>query len=259
VLATQDGGESWVKQLDGNQAAAIEKAQAEIDLARTPGDAQAAHRLREAAGLVADGPDKPFMDVFFFDDRHGLIVGAYGLAFRTEDGGRSWASMMGQIDNPDGRNLYAIAAARDDVYIAGEQAALFKSSDGAKSFHRLPNPGKGTFFGIIAEPSGPVIAFGLRGALYRSVDGGVGWERIAMPPAGLTGGKRLSDGSIALVDEAGHLWRSTDSGKSFRAVAPAESTILSGLVEVAPGRLILAGEHGSIRTPLPFAGEEPSK
>ena len=30
------------------------------------------------------------------------LVGAYGLAFTTEDGGVSWQSLMGHIDNPMG-------------------------------------------------------------------------------------------------------------------------------------------------------------
>ena len=102
VLHSIDGGSSWVKQLDGLQAAKIELAQAKAVGAV---GAEALSRLRDAERLVHEGADKPFLDVYFTDRNRGWVVGAYGLAFTTVDGGRTWESMRGRIPNPKGRHL----------------------------------------------------------------------------------------------------------------------------------------------------------
>jgi photosystem II stability/assembly factor-like uncharacterized protein len=82
VLATQDGGESWQMQLDGRQAA-----QLLLQDAQAAGDARA---VQEAERLVADGADKPFLDLQVLDARRVVVVGAYGMAFRTDDAGQRW-------------------------------------------------------------------------------------------------------------------------------------------------------------------------
>lgn len=251
VLATTDGGETWVRQLDGITAAKIELAQAQAALTADPNDPKRQRRVREAQGLVSDGPDKPFMDVMFSDADHGMIVGAYGLAFVTADGGHSWTSLMGQMDNASGRNLYAICQAAGGLYVVGEQASLFQSNDGGQNFHQIKSPGKGTFFGAVASTSGDLIVFGLRGALYRSPDAGATWMKIDRPPSSLTGGKRLSDGSIVLVDEDGHLLRSTDNGASFQGIPLQAAGAFSGIAELDPHHLILAGAGGNRRVMLP--------
>lgn len=259
VLRTEDGGESWSKQLDGAAVAAIEVEQAKADLAAASGDEQARHRLREAEGLVQDGPDKPWMDVRFFDESHGLIVGTYGLAFRTEDGGKSWHSIMGQTDDSQGRHLYGIEVAPDGVYLAGEQGTLFKSTDGGKNFHRLANPGKGSFFGLVSSPGGAVIAYGLRGAVFRSEDGGAHWARVALTQASFNAGKRLSDGSLLLADDEGGLWRSTNAGLTFTSLPRPDGPGLSALAEAAPGVLIVSSDHGNFRVALATPSAEAPK
>lgn len=259
LLATSDGGESWTKQLDGSAIAAIEVEQAKADLASAPNDEQAQHRLREAEGLVQDGPDKPLMDVHFFDDRHGLIVGTYGLALRTEDGGRSWQSIMGHTDDPQGRHLYGIEAAPDGVYLAGEQGSIFKSTDGGHSFHRVANPGKGSFFGLVSAPGGAIVAYGLRGAVFRSEDGGTHWARVNVTQASFNAGKRLADGSLLLADEGGGLWRSTDGGKNFAAVPRPDGPGLSGIAEPVPGMLVISSDHGNFRVALAAPSAEAPK
>jgi len=259
VLESRDGGDSWSKRLDGDKLAAIEVEQAKADLAAAPGDEQARHRLREAEGLVQDGPDKPLMDVHFFDEKRGLMVGTYGLAFRTEDGGGSWQSIMGHTDDPQGRHFYGIEAAPDGVYLAGEQGAIFKSTDGGKSFHRLANPAKGSFFGLVSAPGGAVVAYGLRGAVFRSEDGGAHWTKVSVTWASFTAGKRLMDGSLVLVDEGGGVWRSVDAGKSFAAVPRPDGPGLSGIVEAAPDLLVVSSDHGNFRVALASPSAEAPK
>ena len=98
VLHTADGGETWQRQLDGTTAAklALEAAQARAQA--MPGSESGRKRLAEAEQLVKDGPDKPFLDLHFFDDRNGVIVGAFNLIFGTHDGGKTWLPLLDRLD-----------------------------------------------------------------------------------------------------------------------------------------------------------------
>ena len=55
-----------------------------------PGSEAIKLALVEAKRYKEQGADKPFLDVWFQDDKNGYVVGAYNLIFRTADGGRHW-------------------------------------------------------------------------------------------------------------------------------------------------------------------------
>ena len=245
VLATSDGGLRWSKQLDGVQAADIELNAA--NAARGPNMPANAMRLASAERLVSDGPDKPFLGVHFFDAKTGLIVGAYGLAFMTHDGGRTWQSIIDRIDNPKGRHLYAVHENGSRIYLAGEQGALYCSDDQGKTFMALDSPSNATFFGMASAASGELVAYGLRGNAYRSSDKGIHWDKIAMSPISLTAGIRASDGSLVLADEAGRLLRSVDAGNTFHPLSVPRASAFSGVVQADDGAMVGAGANGPIR------------
>ena len=233
LLSTRDGGESWQLRLDGRAVA-----QLELAAAKQSGDAR---RIADAERLVADGPDKPFLDLHFDDANKGYAVGAYGLAVRTLDGGATWQSMMGAIDNPKARHYYAVQRVGTDLYLCGEQGLLYRSTDDGASFAALPSPGKGSLFGMASDRGGQLFAYGLRGALFRSVDHGASWDKVEMPPVSLTAGLTLTDGSVLLADERGHLVRSKNGAPGFEALTEAASTPVSGLVQAADGAVIVVG------------------
>ncbi|MGD9217045.1 MAG: YCF48-related protein, partial [Desulfobacteraceae bacterium] len=128
VVHTVDGGKTWVRQLEGVQAAqmALENAQARAERVG-PEDLDAQQMVDNAKLLAKDGPDKPFLDLYFENDRVGFVVGSYGLIFKTEDGGVTWKCLMDSVENPSGLNLYAIHAAGEAMYIAGEQGLFLVS------------------------------------------------------------------------------------------------------------------------------------
>lgn len=243
VLASTDGGEHWRLQLDGKQAAALE-----LEAARA--ESADGERLANAERFEQEGADKPFFGLHFLDAKNGIVVGAYGLAFATQDGGVSWVSVMGRIDNPKGQHLYYIHRDGKDLYIAGEQGALHRSTDGGLQFKALDSPAKGTFFGIVSRQPGQLIVYGLRGSAFKSSDGGNHWGKIALPSVTITAGLRLEDGSVVLADEAGHLVLSRDGGKSFQPVAQGQTAPIVSLVEAADGQLILAGARTLSRLAL---------
>lgn len=245
VLHTGDGGETWARQLDGMRAAQIVL----DDAQRSGGEATlAARRVREAESFVADGPDKPFLGVFFADGARGWVVGAYGLAFATTDGGKRWHSLMGRLPNPRGKHLYAVRGDGERLFVAGEQGALFRSADGGTSFAELRTPYPGTYFGILRTRSETLLAYGLRGNAWRSADGGANWEKVETDqPVTLAAGQALRDGSVLLGDESGRLLRSTDDGRSLSALAVPPASGLTGFVQAADGALILSGPRGLTR------------
>jgi photosystem II stability/assembly factor-like uncharacterized protein len=196
VLASSDGGQTWVKQLDGLQAA-----KQLLDAAKAGGDPRA---QADAERLVADGADKPFLDALFFDAKRGIVVGAYNLAFETQDGGKTWQPLSPRLDNPKGLHLYAVRARGNELLMAGEQGLVLRSQDGGQSFTRLTVPYKGSFFTAELVGDRDIVVAGLRGNIWKSGDGGVTWARVHNPvPVSIT---------ASAVDAQGHLWLANQAG-----------------------------------------------
>jgi photosystem II stability/assembly factor-like uncharacterized protein len=244
VLATDDAGATWVKQLDGRSAA-----QAMVEYYEK--QAVDAALRDEAARFADEGPDKPFLDVWFDDENVGYIVGAFNLVFRTDDGGRHWAPWFDRTDNPKRFHLYAVRRVGEDLYAAGEQGLVLKLDPKAQRFRAVPTPYEGTYFGITGRP-GSVIVFGLRGNAYRTTDGGASWRKADTGiPVGLTAGALMPDGRIVLVSQAGHVLVSSDSGATFAPVASARPAPGAAVVAVGAGGIVVAGPRGVQASPLP--------
>lgn len=244
VLATQDGGKTWARQLDGVQAARLE-------LDGVNANPQASEEQRkQAQRLVDQGPDKPFLDVHFFDARRGLVVGAYGAIFATQDGGKTWRSRRADVPNPTGRHLNHLLVQGESVYLAGEQGALFHAATPDGAFKLVQTPYAGTFFGVFASSQGDLLAYGLRGNVWRNAAGTDSWDKVATPaPVTITGGARLADGRLILVDEAGKLLLSRDNGQTFAQVALKQAASFTDVVQARDGSLVLSSARGAVHVP----------
>jgi len=244
VLHTSDGGQTWVKQLDGQQAAALLLADA-----RNRGDERA---IADTERLVADGADKPFLDLHFADARNGFIVGAYNLIFRTEDGGLNWTPWQRHVANPKGLHLYGVSAVGRALFIVGEQGLLLRSDNRGDSFAPQPSPYAGSWFGLLATRDSGLLVYGLRGNAFLSTDQGQTWHKAATgTPVSISAAHELADGRIVLASQAGEIVVSSDRGRSF-APSPAKVGLpLTGVAE-APGGLVLASLRGVLRLRLPI-------
>lgn len=246
VLHSADAGDTWQLQLDGVKAATLVADAARARAA--DGDAAAAKQLREAEALVQDGPDKPFLGLHFADAQRGWVVGAYGLALATTDGGKTWQSLVGRIPNPGGKHLYAVREEGGRLLLAGEQGTLIRSGDGGASFQRLVTPYAGTFFGALEVADGALLAYGLRGNVWRSGDAGATWNRIELAQAvTLTSALRLADGAVLLADESGRLLRGDAAASRFSPLAGGLPTGLTSLALAADGALVVSGARGVSR------------
>ncbi len=243
ILHSDDGGAHWALQLDGRQAA-----QRIVD-AYTPragsGNTELDAVLAEAKRMLAQGPDLPWLDVWFDDDNRGFAVGAFNLVFSTRDGGATWQPASDRVDNPRGYHLYALrGGSGGQLYAAGELGLLLRLDRATQRFVAVPTPYKGTFFGVLALPD-LLLAYGLRGNAWRSLDGGRTWHKTETGiDTGLTGGTLLDDGRIALVSQGGQLLLSRDNAGHFAAVPGLQTSPAFGVVAAGSSSVALVGARG---------------
>jgi photosystem II stability/assembly factor-like uncharacterized protein len=221
VLSTVDGGATWRRQLDGNEAYKIQLAYYE-HLAAS-GDAAA---QREASRLKKNGtrsPAWPFLDVWFKNDTDGYLVGAFGVVLHTADGGKSWAPLTDRLENAGRMHLYAIQGDGDEVYIAGEHGIALRLDPLSGRFRSMNAPYNGSFFGVVAH-KGRVVIYGLNGHAFLSEDRGQTWKAL------VTGTFQSIVGHT--VTPKGDLLFATSGGKILRLQNTSTTLSEAGLVKV---------------------------
>ncbi|MGQ8363653.1 WD40/YVTN/BNR-like repeat-containing protein [Glaciecola sp. 1036] len=133
--------------------------------------------------------ERPFLDVMFLDQNHGIAVGGYGMFYRTLDGGETWtpelhASVLtaDDLDYLDSikddlefyneelsyiiPNFNRINQAGDLLLLAGEGGLLAVSQDLGKSWERYDIDYQGSLFDVKAIQENLFIAVGLRGKMF---------------------------------------------------------------------------------------------
>lgn len=267
VLRTDDGGESWRKVLDGYQANQIGLDHAlrlqdalEHSLANAPEDQQAGLEEQletltmlseDAESFAAEGPSRPFLDLWFKNRLEGFAVGAFGLFMHTRDGGESWEAWFDHLDNPYNFHLNAIRQVGDHLYIAAEAGTLYRSSDWGESWQLLESPYDGSFFGVVGSADGRIIAYGLRGHAFQSRDWGDSWLPLDTGvDSGLFGATLLDDGTAVLVGDAGVSVYFAQSGVRTGHHQTAQRLPLSNVIAGGDKGLLTVGlpgiQHASV-------------
>ncbi len=216
ILASSDGGATWIKQFE--------------DLKR----------------------EAPLLDVWFKDLSTGIAVGAYGSLLETTDGGRHWEDIGDRLDNEDQYHLNGIAYVKDaGLFIVGEMGSMFRSADDGQTWERLEGPYQGSLFGALGTgQANTLLAYGLRGNLFRSTDFGSNWEPVALQGErgplqfSIANASLLPDSSVVLVGNGGSVMRSTDDGETFTVSNRPDRLSLAGVAEGDMGELILVGQGG---------------
>ena len=253
VLKSTDAGAHWTRLLDGIRAAELTLQRAEAVRAALPADAdedavkRAERGVRDAGLLVKDGPDKPFLGLYFSDADNGYVFGAYNLILHTQDGGRTWASWADRVANPRGLHLYGMTGAQGALLLAGEQGLLLRAAADGERFEPIDSPYKGSYFGIESSAEGTLVAYGLRGNAFRSGDGGHTWEKIDTGvSASISSAARLPGGGLVLMTQRGDLLTADDPAGAFALHPAAPPLPLAGLSIAQDGTPVaasLAGVH----------------
>jgi photosystem II stability/assembly factor-like uncharacterized protein len=242
VLATQDGGEAWQLQTDGRHLAGLAEQYAQAQADRPA-------LTKEAALLVADGPDKPLLDLHVSGDGRLFVIGAYNLAFDSDDFGGHWRSALARTDNPKSQHLYALAVRGPTWLIAGEQGLLMRSRDAGQTFSRIASPYAGSWFALAAAGEKQWVVAGLRGHVLRSSDDGDSWLPLAgAPSASFVSATALPDGRVLLANQAGQLFETQDDAMLVMLPAPKLPQLTQALA-LPNGDLLALTMAGAMRLP----------
>ena len=263
VLHSADAGETWELQLTGLDAArmAIETGKEEIQameerIEQAPEDQVAdlewaledlIFALENMEADLEVGPVNPFLDVWFENDQHGFVIGAYGMFLRTTDGGKSWNDVSGELDNSRSFHLNSIAEITGGaLVIVGEAGQIFVSVDKGETWQKRESPYEGSLFGVTGTGGvNEVLAFGLRGNTFKSTDLGKNWRVVPNE-----GGSTLNDGSVSedgrltLVGNSGAVLMSTNGGESFRPYFRDDREGVMDVVPLPDTNLVIIGEGG---------------
>jgi len=268
ILATIDGGETWVVQRDGlvdqqhinhERVQALSRRVSELKksllVAGTLGERESLQLELEELELDLEDAQlalaepvhaPPLLDVYFIDDMRGFAAGAFNTLLATRDGGLSWIDSADRLDNPDEFHLNAIAGDGDGrLWIATERGLLFRSLDAGESWQTLDSPYNASWFGLANSPRAEVLlVFGLRGAVYRSTDGGDSWSRVDVPAQRtISSGVFVGERYALLAGGVGTLLLSDDGGESFEARTAVGRLNLNGIAAIA-NRVIAVGQGG---------------
>ncbi|NMF89715.1 WD40/YVTN/BNR-like repeat-containing protein [Aromatoleum petrolei] len=241
VLHSTDGGSTWTKRLDGQQAIRIMK---DYFVQRADmGHEDARNLLSEVARYEEEGPTKPFLDVLFLNEQEGFIVGAFGQAFHTGDGGKSWKPLLGRIDNPRSLHIYALAQSGGRVYAAGEQGMLLKWDGERERFDAMASPYRGSFFGLLGTDAG-LVAYGLRGNAFASRDGGASWSELKTGVTdAITGAAGLGGEAVVLATQGGKLLVDRGQGE-LQELPVTRPMAYFSLANAGPRSLVVVGSGG---------------
>lgn len=254
LLRTENAGQDWQLHFDGNdinhlkvefyqaQLATLTAAQIEEDPFY---EEDLVFALEDAEMAQEEGPINPLLNIWFKNDQTGFILGAYGLALRTDDAGLSWSFISQRLPNPDQLHLNAITLHSDSLLIAGEAGLLMRSDDQGESWYELPSPYGGSFFDIISH-QGAVFALGLRGHLFMSLEGGFDWQAIPVDTTVSFMGAYSDQDTLAIAGLGGTLL--TGSQPNQLEVKPLGTRHHFNAVVATPTGWVLAGEQGIFRT-----------
>ena len=266
ILRSTSGGDNWEKVFDGFQAneqflawaeensARLEQELAELEAAEDADPTliedieyaleDALFALDDAKVAVETGPADPFLAILFVDDNVGVDLGAYGMAYRTDDGGDSWMLAIDGIDNPDRYHFYSLAIdSNGRLHASGEAGLLFYSDDGGVTWTRAYDVYDGSLFALVTD-NGAIYAIGLRGNVFRSTDGGESWANVPLEGTGsLYAGVGTDAGKLVLVGTGGRVVFSNDGGRTFVESIPPSRAPLSDVL-MDGDRLLLASMSG---------------
>jgi len=245
ILHSEDGGKTWQKQLDGNQVNQLALQAAQAATAKNSNLVTTPLALRRASLFLQTGPDKPFLSVDALGPDSAIVVGAYRMADRTTDGGKTWQDTSLSIEDRLSHNLYGIATVGRDLYIAAETGPVFRSTDGGASFSAVTAPSATTLFGVLGTKDGSVLVYGVAGAAYLSHDSGTNWQTVSINTStNITAGLLLNSGTLLLASESGVLYVSLDNGQTFKQLPGQLPMAVTGLAETPNGSVAVVGSGG---------------
>lgn len=153
------------------------------------------------------------------DVNRGWVVGAFGVVYRTDDGGTTWETQ----DTPTLDDLFAIDFANEnDGVVVGKAGTILRTDDGGATWIKIDGGTDRSLFAVAFASPDHVWAVGDWGAVFESVDGGKTWKDRTLPDDIVLNDMAWADaqhgalvgefGSVRVTDDGGATWRSSDVG-----------------------------------------------
>ncbi len=229
VYESKDGGEHW-QLLSGLRAARIES------LAMWPGDPRVlAAGTSKGVFLTNDGgvtwhrissikdPEMQDITALAFDpaDSNILYAGTPHLPWKTLDGGATWHSInTGLIDDSDIFSI-RIDPARPQFVLASACSGIYRSDSAGETWRKIQGiPGTHRRTHVIAQDprSSDTIFAGTTLGLFKSPDGGKTWRHLTFEQVNWMVFDPVDPRILYLATEHAGIWKSADSGETFRPV-----------------------------------------
>jgi photosystem II stability/assembly factor-like uncharacterized protein len=131
--------------------------------------------------------DATFADVAFTDDgQHGWLVGTKETLFETKDGGDSWTPNFFDLGE-EKVNFTAVSFNGQEGWITGKPSLLLHTEDGGEHWSRIPLSSKlpGAPYGILALAPSSAEMVTDLGAIYKTTDGGRSWKALVEGAVGV--------------------------------------------------------------------------
>ncbi|MCP3720621.1 YCF48-related protein [Paraburkholderia sp. CNPSo 3281] len=242
ILKSIDGGGHWAKVFDGRIAA---QTLPTTYKRRIEGGAEELKKYVEQLTLdYKAGPSLPFLSIWARDGSEAISVGAFGLAVKTQNGGKNWEPILETFENPEFLHLNAIREIGGDLFVAAEKGTIFGRIESSDRFVAFSTGYQGSFFGVDGDKE-VTIAYGLHGTLYRSLDRGVHWMAVPTSVRGtITSSTNLGDGRFILVSANGEVALFSRDNASVRLLRNDRLGPLTGVCALPGNRLAVSGLSG---------------
>jgi len=227
---TEDGGQSWVKQVVQTTAAIndiyFRDKEAGFLIAgnaifATRDNGVRWNEVRRFLPDEFDGADIELYSVRFSSKKKGWVVGSLSKRERvidsillyTDNAGETWQRQRA----PSRLELIHIDFANDKRgWIAGANGTILNTVDGGASWTKQETGTTATIFHIDFRNDKRGLAVGERGTILRTLDGGVTWTPVvASARSSLLNVKYVNEDHCWAVGRSGTILRSSDGGLTW--------------------------------------------
>src|SRR6202040_2855839 len=164
----------------------------------------------------------------FIDPDHGWIagdIGAEGVIYRTDDGGRHWTS------DPVPILPQSLSFVSSKQGWAAGYPGIAATSDGGVTWKKQPLLGGALHLTAIQMQRAGRLgwAVGWQGAVLKTTDAGLSWSRQVLPQAEDFTAVYFLDANVAwTVSEEGSVWSTADGGATWLKLAVGPKTPTGG-------------------------------
>jgi len=267
VLNSLNGGLTWTKQFDGFKANEMvleqakkdkKKYEKELNKAKVMGVSRrisqieaklenATYALEDAQIDFEDKSTKPLLDVWFKSPTEGLVIGAYGMIFKTFDGGQTWQDWSSHVDNPDRFHLNSIVnIGAGKLMMVGEAGLMLRTFDDGGVWEKMFSPYEGSFFGVSSlNKQGIQLAYGLRGNIARTDDFGSSWRLMdSGTEQSLMGATDRYGRILFVVGNGGAFVKGIDLGRKWENTVRTGRSGATSILQTTSGHFVVVGENG---------------